>query len=346
MLSSSILCCCWPTRHKLNAFRGTCLGARLLLCASILLLSLPVRAEWFTETQSKMGTRIEVQLWHDDAAVAGTLISEAMAEFDRIEDAMSTYRADSEITYINNTAAEKPVRVGPELFGLIDRALQLSSTTSGAFDITYDSVGQLYDYRINARPSEAEIENWITAVDYRYVRLNPETSEIRYARPGVRINLGGIAKGHAVESVIALLRAAGIEHAMAAAGGDTRLLGKRGENPWIVGIRDPDDEDGFVTRLALDDEAISTSGDYERFFDEDGVRYHHILNPSTGKSAGELRSVTIIGPDATMTDGLSTSVFVLGTKDGLALIESLEDYEAVIVDTEHRVVFSTGLDPR
>ena len=165
-------------------------------------------------------------------------------------------------------------------------------------------------------------------------------------RPGVRINLGGIAKGYSVESVIALLRKAGVQHAMAAAGGDTRLLGKRGEKPWIVGIRDPDQADEFVTRLALDDEAISTSGDYERFFIEDGVRYHHILNPSTGKSANELRSVTVIGPDATMTDGLSTSVFVLGQKAGLALIESLADYETLIVDKQHRVVFSTGLDPR
>ena len=133
---------------------------------------------------------------------------------------------------------------------------------------------------------------------------------------------------------------------MASAGGDTRLLGKRGEKPWIVGVRDPDREDGFVTRLALDDEAVSTSGDYERFFIEDGIRYHHILNPSTGKSAGSVRSVTVIGPDATMTDGLSTSVFVLGPEAGLALIESLEGYETVIVDKEHRVVFSTGLDPR
>lgn len=311
-----------------------------------LLSSLPVRAEWFSESQNKMGTRIEVQLWHDDEAAAKKLISIAMAEFDRIEDAMSTYRSDSEITHINNTAADKPVRVSEELFTLIERALKLSVKTDGAFDITYDSVGQLYDYRRKARPSEDDIENSLPAIGYGFVQLSPDRSEIRYAHPGVRINLGGIAKGHAVESVIALLREAGVRHAMAAAGGDTRLLGKRGDNPWIVGIRDPDREDGFVTRLALADEAISTSGDYERYFIEDGVRYHHILNPSTGRPAGELRSVTVIGPDATMTDGLSTSVFVLGTKAGLSLIESLADYEAVIVDKEHRVVFSEGLDPR
>jgi thiamine biosynthesis lipoprotein len=257
-----------------------------------------------------MGTRVEVQLWHDDDGAAAQLISDAMAELDRIEDSMSTYRFDSEITHINNTAAEKPVIVGAELFDLIARALQLSVKTNGAFDITYDGVGQLYDYRSNARPSQAEIERRMPTMNYRHVQLNQETSQIRYTQPGVRINLGGIAKGYAVESVIALLRKAGVQHAMAS------------------------------------DEAVSTSGDYERFFIEDGVRYHHIINPATGKSAGDVRSVTVIGPDATMTDGLSTSVFVLGPTAGLALIESLEGYETVIVDKEYRVVFSTGLDPR
>ena len=332
--------------HKLNAFKGPCLAGRAFLFALILLLTLPARAEWFTETLDKMGTRVEVQLWHDDATLAAQLITDAMTELDRIEDSMSTYRFDSEITYINNTAAGKPVIVGDELFGLIERALQLSVNTDGAFDITYDSVGQLYDYRQKARPTEAEIESRVSAINYRYVQLNRETSEIRYTQPGVRINLGGIAKGYAVESVIALLRKAGVQHAMVSAGGDTRLLGRRLEKPWIVGVRDPDQGDGFVTRLALDNEAVSTSGDYERFFIEDGVRYHHILNPSTGKSAGDVRSVTVIGPDATMTDGLSTSVFVLGPQAGLALIESLAGYETVIVDKEHRVIFSTGLDPR
>lgn len=317
----------------------------IFLLVVLLLSSQTVGAEWFSESQNKMGTRVEVQLWHDDAEEAKRLIRAAMAEFDRIEDAMSTYREDSEITLVNNTAADKPVPVSEELFALIDTALKLSVKTAGAFDITYDSIGQLYDYRSKARPSEAEIDNWLSTIGFGYVQLNPDTSEIRYARPGVRINLGGIAKGHAVESVIALLRAAGVRHAMAAAGGDTRLLGRRIDRPWIVGIRDPEQEDGFVTRLALEDEAVSTSGDYERYFIEDGVRYHHILNPSTGKSAGELHSVTVIGPDATMTDGLSTSVFVMGPKFGLELVESMADYETVIVDKEHRVVFSTGLDP-
>jgi thiamine biosynthesis lipoprotein len=313
----------------------------LTLCTAPILCA---QAEWFAGAQDKMGTRVEVKLWHDDALEAEGMITLAMEEFDRIEAAMSTYIADSEITRINETAASEPVTVSSELFELIDRALQLSVATNGAFDITYDSVGQLYDFRQGIHPEPEQITTHLDAIDFRHVRLDRESSKIQFSRPGVRINLGGIAKGYAVESVINVLRDAGVTHALATAGGDTRLLGDRGNGPWIVGVRDPDDKEGLVTRLALQDEAISTSGDYERFFIEGDVRYHHILDPSTGRSVGHVRSVTIIGPDATMTDGLSTSVFVLGPDAGLKLIESLEGYEALIIDTEYRIQFSSGMD--
>lgn len=316
---------------------------RLLVGLLMLGVFPAAHGDWFSDAQDKMGTRVEIELWHDDAAAARRLIAAGMAEFDRIESAMSTYRADSEITRINEQAAAGPVVVGDELFNLIARALALSATTEGAFDITYDSVGQLYDYRLNRRPDEPEIDAHLLTIDHRLVELDVAASTIRFARGGVRINLGGIAKGYACEAVIALLKERGVTNALATAGGDTRLLGDRGNGPWIVGIRDPDDKAGLITRLALANEAVSTSGDYERFFIEDGVRYHHILDPSTGKSAGELRSVTIVGPDATMTDGLSTSVFVLGAQAGLELIERLPDYEAIIIDTSRRVQFSTGL---
>lgn len=324
-----------------------CRSIRLAVLVLLLpLATRPVSAEWFSDVQSKMGTRVEVQLWSEDTTDGERLLRAAMAEFDRIEAAMSTYRPESEISQVNAGAAQAPVSVSPELFALVDRALQLSATTGGAFDITYDSVGQLYDYRAGVRPADVDIEARLPAIDYRHIELDSTALAIRFSRSGVRINLGGIAKGHAVESVIGLLREAGIQHALASAGGDTRLLGNRRGKPWIVGIRDPDDEAGIVTRVALDNEAVSTSGDYERFFDEGEVRYHHIINPDTGRSATEIRSVTVIGRDATMTDGLSTSVFVLGLEKGLALIESLPDYEAIIIDPERKVRFSTGLDPR
>jgi len=290
-----------------------------------------------------MGTRVEIQLWMDDEPQARQLIAAGMAEFERIEAGMSTYRASSGISAVNRDAATAPVVVSAELFELVRRSLELSVQTGGAFDITYDSVGYLYDFRAHERPTEKTIANNLDAINYRHVLLDAGKSTIRFTRPGTRINLGGIAKGYSCEQVAALLRKAGVTNALVNAGGDTRLLGDRRGKPWVVGIRDPDDESKWVTRLALDDEAISTSGDYERFFDEDGVRYHHILDPKSGKPVAGVRSVTIIGPDATLTDGLSTSVFVLGPERGLALIEATPGYAAVIIDAARKVRFSTAL---
>ena len=293
-----------------------------------------------------MGTRISVRLWHEDADLGEAAVRAAIDEIARIERLMSTYMEDSRISAINREAHLGPVPAGGELYGLIERAVAVSAMTDGRFDITYDSVGQLYDFRDRRRPDQTRIEQGLPAIDYRFVELEPDDNSIAFARSGVRINLGGIAKGYAVERVIAGLREAGVQSALATAGGDTRLLGDRWGKPWLVGIRNPDDADGVVTRLALADEAISTSGDYERFFDEDGVRYHHILKPDTGNPARELRSVTVIGPDATLTDGLATSIFVLGAEPGLALIESLSGYEAVLIPRSGSLRFSSGLDPR
>lgn len=314
----------------------------LLAC----LLPWAARAEWFSEQADKMGTRMEVQVWHEDGREARRLIAAAMAEFDRIEARMSTYRPDSEISMVNDRAAAGPVAISEELYGIVGRSIELSELSGGAFDITYDSVGQLYDFRRRVRPSEEEIRAHLPQISYRHIVLEPAGRTIRFTTPGTRINLGGIAKGYSVERVIALLRAAGVRHALATAGGDTRLLGDHRGQPWVIGIRDPDDGDKLITRLALDDEAISTSGDYERFFDEGGKRYHHILDPKTGKSASGVRSVTIVGPDAVMTEGLTKTVFIKGPEQGLAVVESLGDYEAVIVDDRRRVFFSKGLAAR
>lgn len=305
----------------------------------------PARAEWFSEQAEKMGTRMDVQLWHDDEAQARRLISAAMAEFDRIEAGMSTYRADSEISRVNDRAATAPVPVSAELYGIVSRSIELSVLSGGAFDITYDSVGRFYDFRRRQRPTDQEIVEHLSQINYRHLQLDPQARTIGFEVPGTRINLGGIAKGYAVEQVIGLLRAAGVKHALATAGGDTRLLGDHRGQPWIIGIRDPDDSGRLITKLALDDEAISTSGDYERFFDEGGKRYHHILDPKTGKPASGVRSVTIVGPDAVMTEGLTKTVFINGAEKGMALLESLDGYEAVIVDDQRRVFFSRGLAP-
>lgn len=312
-----------------------------------LALTLPgsAQAEWHGDAIDLMGTRVSVELWHDDADEGEALVERVLDEYRRIDSVMSTYRDDSAVSKLNRNAAAAPVRVSAELFELVERALELSEASGGAFDITYDSVGRLYDFRAEQRPDAAEIDASLDAVDYRHVVLEEQARTIAFDDPGVRINLGGIAKGHAVERGAVLLAEAGVEHALLSAGGDTRVLGDRRGQPWVVGIRHPRDEAAVVTRLPLVDEAISTSGDYERFFVADGERYHHILNPSTGRPTDALMSVTVIGADATLTDGLATTVFVLGPERGLDLVERHDGYEAVLIARDGALSYSSGLQP-
>lgn len=306
----------------------------------------PACAGWVGDVQQKMGTRVEIQLWADDEAAGRKLVAEGMAELDRIEAVMSTYRDSSEISAVNRGAATGPVAVSAELGALVRRSLELSGRTGGAFDITYDSVGQLYDFRARTRPAAEVIARGLPLIDYRHVVVGADDRTIRFTQPGTRINLGGIAKGYACERVIALLRSAGVRHGLANAGGDTRFLGDRRGKPWVVGVRDPDRPGAWVTRLALDDEAVSTSGDYERYFDEGGVRYHHILDPKTGQPARGVRGVTVVGPDGTVTEALAKAIFVGGSEQGLRAIAAFPGYEAVVIDSGRGVRFSAGLQPR
>jgi thiamine biosynthesis lipoprotein len=292
-----------------------------------------------------MGTEVSVNVWHDDLETAQEAVAAVFAEVARIDNLMSTYIEDSEISRINREAASGPVAVGDELFTLILRALDISLLTRGAFDITYDSVGQHYDFREGRRPDEDTILEELPRLNYRLVEINRDDSTIRFMQEGVRINLGGIAKGYTVERGVDVLREYGVAHARVTAGGDSRLLGDRRGQPWMVGVQNPRDKDQVVVTLPLENEAISTSGDYERFFEEDGERYHHIIEPSTGQPAGEVRSTTIIGPDAVLTDALSTAVFVMGVDQGLRLIATLPDYEGIVIDAEGQMFYSDGLQP-
>ena len=237
-----------------------------------------------------------------------------------------------------------PVPVSQELISLISRSLEYSIITNGAFDITYASAGQYYDYRKGVHPDGEQLVKVLPSIDYRHVKLDLGASTVEFLREGVRIDLGGIAKGYAVDRGIAILQQAGINNARVSAGGDTRVIGRRWDRPWNVGIRDPRSKERIVSLVPLENSAISTSGDYERFFEQDGVRYHHILNPGTGKSSTGVRSTSIIGQTAISTDALSTSVFVLGVRDGLALINTIPDTEAVIIDSRGRLYYSNGLE--
>jgi FAD:protein FMN transferase len=302
------------------------------------------QAEWLKREADIMGTSCNVELWADDAAKGNVDIESVFTEMRRIDTEMSVYKPASEISRVNDQAADHPVKISQELYDLFATSIQYSKLTRGTFDITYASVGYLYDYRQHVKPDDAAIVAALPGIDYRHLRLLPDRM-VKFDRKGVRVDLGGIGKGYAVDRGIAVLQAAGVKHAMVNAGGDTRIIGDRFGRPWIVGIRHPDDKTKIVLKMPLTDAAMSTSGDYERYFDEGGVRYHHILDPKTGKSPHKVRSVTIVGPNATRTDALTKSVFIMGAEEGIAFINTITDVDAVAVAPDGKVYYSKGLEP-
>lgn len=321
-------------------------GTRLFHTVLLACLSLPVHAEWVRRvTDGIMGTRITVELWADDKGKADHAIDAVLDEMRHIDDSMSTYKPTSEVSRVNARAAAGPVRISKELFDLLTIAEQYSVLTEGAFDITYASVGYMYDFRKHLRPNEAQIAKALPAVNFRHVLLDAGKQTVQFSRKGVRIDLGGIAKGYSVDRGIDVLKSLGFTRAYVSAGGDSRIIGDRFGKPWMVGIRDPRKGAGeVISRVPLVDAAISTSGDYERFFEENGVRYHHIIDPHTGHSASKVRSATIIGPYATRTDGLSKTAFVLGPERAMEIYNRLNDIDAIIVKLDGTVIHSKGLE--
>ncbi|HTQ36173.1 MAG TPA: FAD:protein FMN transferase [Steroidobacteraceae bacterium] len=316
-----------------------------LLLAAGVLHAAPACAEWLEREEAIMGTRCEVQLWTEDRLAGEAAMEAVFADMRRIDAAMSTYKPDSEVSRVNALAAKGPVKISAELFALLQTAQQYSRLSHGVFDITYASVGYLYDYRAHVHPDEATIEKALPNIDYRQLQLDPAASTIAFGKPGMRIDLGGIGKGYAVDRGIDILKGRGIAHALVNAGGDTRVIGDRLGKPWIVGIRHPDHADQVVLRIPLVDAAFSTSGDYERYFDEGGVRYDHIIDPKTGHSPHGVRSVTVIASTATRTDGLTKSVFIMGAKDGIDFINGLDDADAIVIADDGKVSYSKGLQP-
>src|SRR5450755_4424367 len=317
------------------------------LILSALAMAAPAHAEWVTRiTDGIMGTRITVELWSEDKVKAEAAIDSVLDEMRHIDESMSTYKPTSEVSQVNAKAAEGPMHISKELFDLLVTAKEYSVLTDGAFDITYASVGYLYDFRKHVKPDEQQIDKALPAVDYRHVLLDPKNQTVRFSQKGVRIDLGGIAKGYSVDRGIDVLKAHGYDRAYVSAGGDSRIIGDRFGKPWMVGIRDPRKEAGeVITRIPLVNAAISTSGDYERFFEEDGVRYHHIIDPHTGHSASKVRSATVIGPYATRTDGLSKTAFVLGPEKAMEIYNRIEDIDAIIVKLDGTVIYSKGIEP-
>lgn len=298
---------------------------------------------WYSREEAIMGTAVRVELQSASRAAGEAAIDAVMQEMHRIDRCMSPHKPDSELSVINREAAHRAVPLSDEMLRLVSRAIDFSELSDGAFDITYAGVGQLYDYRLGIKPSDEALALARATVGYRHLLLDRKARTLRFAREGVRIDLGGFAKGHAVDNSVAILRRHGIANATVAAGGDSHVMGDRGDRPWSIGIRDPRRAGEVVAVLPLEDVAISTSGDYERFFEQDGVRFHHLIDPKTGKSPSAVRSVTILADDGLTTEGLSKCLFVMGLDKGMRLIESQPGVDAVVVDASGVLHYSSGL---
>lgn len=311
----------------------------------LVLYSAPALSEWHRFTYTAMTTPISLVFWENDQHRAQVIRRKVFDEFDQIEQQMSRYIESSELSELNRSAYLAPMAVSDSLYTLIRSAMAISQMSRGAFDITFASVGYLYDFRKGLRPKRDEIDRLLPLLNFQHIHLDDQAHTIHFRKQGTLIDLGGIAKGYAVDRGIHILMQQGVEFAHLSAGGDMRLLGDKRGKPWIIGIKNPRDNTKQSILLPLSNTAISTSGDYERFFiDQNGERVHHILSPKTGKPAQGIRSVTILAQDTVTSDGLSTAVFVLGVKEGVTLINSLAGVDAIVIDEHGTVHYSKGLE--
>lgn len=297
---------------------------------------------WITRDEAIMGTAIHVELWCEDPRLGAAAAAAVMEEMHRVDRAFSPHKASSELSRVNREAGRRAVPLSEEMAMLIERALHFSALSDGAFDISYAAVGRLYDYRLGQRPDAKTLAQARALVGYQGLLLDKGARSLRFARDGMCIDLGGFAKGHAVDRAALLLQRRGIAHALISAGGDSRVIGDKRGRPWSVAIRDPRRVGQHVAVLPLEDVAISTSGDYERYFDDSGERVHHLIDPHTGTSPQHVHSVTVLANDGLSSEALSKAVFVMGAQRGLDWLNTLPDVDAVVVDAQGQLHASRG----
>ncbi len=294
-------------------------------------------------TGKAMGTFVTVWFWTDQEPAAAKAAESLFNEMKRLDATMTTWTEASELSKVNASAGKKPVAVGPETFAVIERAIDISKKSGGVFDISVGAFKGLWKFDEDidgSLPADADVKERLKLVGYKDIVVDKRKRTVFLKRPGMYINLGGIAKGYAVDRCATLLKKAGFKDFMIQAGGDLYVAGKKGTDPWVVGIRDPRGErDEMFGMMPIENHSFSTSGDYERGFVKDGTRYHHILDPRTGQPARVSRSVTIRAKDAFTADAWSKVMFILGHEAGLALIKKykLKDFEVVWVSDKNEI---------
>lgn len=320
-------------------------GLACLASAGVLVLSCAGkgRVEADSGYQLVMGTFAHVVVVADDSAAARKCVKVALEEIRRVDALMSDYKSDSEISRVNAQAADKAVQVGEATYQVLKRSVVFGKLTGGAFDITVGPLVELFRKakKDGVAPSEEQIAQARASVGFEKLGLDDEHRTVRFAAQGMRLDLGGIAKGYAIDKAIEGAQRCGATGAMVDIGGDVRCFGTPpgGREHWVIGVQDPNSavEDlgggGLLLTLKLTDAAVATSGDYQQFVIIEGERYGHIMDRRTGTSAEGLSSVTIVADNATDADALATSVTVMGANEGLALIEKLPETEAILISS-------------
>ncbi|MGG5462872.1 FAD:protein FMN transferase [Clostridium sp. B9] len=317
----------------------------LLLILTFNLKACTTNKEPVSQSNFFMGTLVNLTLYDKTDE---KIFQKIFNEISKIEKQLSLNITTSEINEINNNAGIKPVKVSESTFNIIEKSIEISELSNGYFDITIGPLVQLWDIgTANAKvPTETEINSTIKLINFNNIILDSSNSSVYLEKEDMIIDLGGIAKGYIADIICNILIEEGVEKAIIDLGGNIFALGEKSNKaPWNIGIQNPFENRGVpLGTLEISNKSIVTSGIYERFFEEDGVKYHHILNPKTGYPFNnDLSSVTIISDKSLDGDALSTAVFALGFSEGLKLIESLENVDAIFVTTDKEVFLSSNI---
>jgi len=312
--------------------------------AALLLLAACSRPRTVQRTETIMGTSVTITVVAATAADGESAIDAGMAELKRLDAMMSLYKDSSEISRVNAAAGKAPVAVSPEMLEIVERAAEASQRSGGVFDVTVGPLVVLWQMRLKEGkvPTDGEIARVLPLVDYRNLVVDRTASTLFLKRPGMIMDLGGM-KGYLADRVADLFRQRGMTNALIAVAGDIWALGRREDgSPWRIGVQHPREKDKVLTVLELSDKYVCTSGDYERFVIRGKKRYHHILDPRTGRPAEGTMSVTLVGDRGAVIDPLAKAPFILGPEQGMKLVRK-SGAEAIIVDAEGRVTATPGI---
>ena len=313
----------------------------ITLLISLLLITACSTSEKVEQTKELMGTYVTITIYGEEEQIVEQATEVAYKEIERIEKLVSNYINTSEVYILNEN--QKISNVSNELIYLLTKSLKYGDLSQGAFDITVQPILDLYKdsfENLKRPPTEEEVQETLNQVGYEYIFI--KNKNMKFTKP-TKITLGGIAKGYAIDKAIEVLKQYDVEHALVNAGGDMRAIGAKGEEDWQIALQNPRDKKDHITIIHLNDRAVATSGDYERYYDDE-KKFHHIVDPRTGFSATELISVTIVTDKAVDADALATSVFVLGKEDGLNLVENTKNTEALIITNDKEIIKSSGFD--